>query len=76
MENEERDDCETFNESEGDGETVLDVGDGEAGLVVGGDPEDDADEGVGVVACEEGEGGEFALSAKNRNCNTEALCSC
>ena len=66
MENEEGDDGETFDESEGDGEAELDVGGGEAGLVVGGDPEDDADEGVGVVTGEEGEGCEFALSAKNQ----------
>ena len=67
MENEEGDDGETFDESEGDGEAELDVGGGEAGLVVGGDPEDDADECVGVVAGEKGEGCEFALSAKNRS---------
>ena len=40
--------------------------------MVGGDPGEDADEGVDVVAGEEGEGGDLALSEQNINCTTES----
>ena len=52
----------TFSESKQDGEEELGVTELQPRLLVGGQPEGDADQGVDVVASQQGQGGQLVLS--------------